>query len=344
VSRRKVHFSAQELVQVLSHYDVGVIEKARSLRVGSAAAPKMVIDAQKGRFLLKRRQVRKSEVDRVLFAHAVQAHLAAKGFPTVGVVPTVNGAETILELGKYVYEFFEFVEGGRYDGSTEAVAEAGRRLAQLHRCAADFSLTDESLTGSFHDSSTVRRHLRLVPGKAAGENRKLRQTAEELMVLYNASSTRVNELGFDSWPRQVVHGDWHPGNMLFSDRELVAVLDFDLARIAPVVTDLANGMLQFSIVANRPNPVDWPDYLDQAKLVRFLDGYRRVMEPPPEQLKCLPDLMAETIIAEAVLPVVATGFFGNLSGLDFLSMIRRKARWIEKHRDSLVEAIGVSGS
>jgi len=343
MSRRKVQFSAQELVQVLSHYDVGVIEKARSLRVGGAAAPKMVIDSRKGRYLLKRRQVRKGDTDRVLFAHAVQAHLAAKGFPTVEVLCTVNGAETILELDGHIYEFFEFVEGSRYDGSTEAVVEAGRRLAQLHRCIADFSLTDESLVGSFHDSSTVRRHLRLVPGKAAGENTKLRQTGEKLMILYNAASTRVNELGFDSWPRQVVHGDWHPGNMLFSDRELVAVLDFDLVRIAPVVTDLANGMLQFSIVADRPNPVYWPDYLDQAKLVRFLDGYRLVSEPPAEQLKCLPDLMIETIIAEAVLPVVATGFFGNLSGLDFLSMIRRKARWIDRHRDTLAEAIGAAG-
>jgi len=51
------------------------------------------------------------------------------------------------------------------------------------------------------------------------------------------------------------------------------------------------------------------------------------------------DLMIETIIAEAVLPIAATGFFGNLSGVDFLRMIRRKAEWIEKNRDKLAEEI-----
>ena len=51
------------------------------------------------------------------------------------------------------------------------------------------------------------------------------------------------------------------------------------------------------------------------------------------------DLLIETRIAEAVLPVAATGFFGNLSGLDFLKMIQRKAEWLNKNRKKLTEAI-----
>ncbi len=159
------------------------------------------------------------------------------------------------------------------------------------------------------------------------------------MTLYNNSSVRVNQLGFDSWKEQVVHGDWHPGNMLFSRYKLSAVLDFDSARLAPPVTDLANGMLQFSIVSNRPNPADWPAYLDQAKLFQFLNGYREVIKLAQNKLNSLLYLMIETMIAEAVLPVAATGFFGNLSGLDFLKMIRRKADWLDKNREKLTAAM-----
>ena len=159
------------------------------------------------------------------------------------------------------------------------------------------------------------------------------------MTLYNNSSVRVNELGFDSWDEQIIHGDWHPGNMLFSRSKLVAVLDFDSVKIAPTVTDLANGMLQFSIVGGRPNPADWPAYLDQAKLVKFLSGYREVIELNDNELDSLLDLMIETIIAEAVLPVAATGFFGHLSGADFLQMIQRKAQWLDRNRKTLIEAI-----
>ncbi len=171
-------------------------------------------------------------------------------------------------------------------------------------------------------------------------DRRLQDIAEELMQLYNSSSVHINELGFDSWPGQVVHGDWHPGNMLFDMHKLVAVFDFDSVKIAPPVTDLANAMLQFSIVGARPNPADWPAYLDQAKLVQFLNGYREVNELDKNHVDSLLDLMIETMIAEAVLPIATTGFFGHLSGLDFLNMIRRKTDWMNKNRKKLAQAMG----
>jgi hypothetical protein len=57
------------------------------------------------------------------------------------------------------------------------------------------------------------------------------------------------------------------------------------------------------------------------------------------QLGILPDLMIETLIAESVLPIAVTGFFMNLSGAEFLKMIRRKCRWLDKNRRTLADAI-----
>ena len=127
--------------------------------------------------------------------------------------------------------------------------------------------------------------------------------------------------------------------MLFSKRKIAAVLDFDSIRIAPPLTDLANAMLQFSIMGGRPNPADWPDYFDTDKLVQVLNGYRRKIKMSANQIGALLDLMIETMIAEAVLPIAATGFFGHLSGLDFLKMIRRKADWLGKNRDKIAEMV-----
>jgi hypothetical protein len=73
--------------------------------------------------------------------------------------------------------------------------------------------------------------------------------------------------------------------------------------------------------------------------VQFLYGYCEVKMLQDNQLKTLPDLMIETLIAEAVLPIAATGFFVNFSGIDFLKMIRRKCSWIDKNRKTLSEAI-----
>ena len=340
--RGGAHFSTEELVRVLSHYDIGVILQVKPLSGGSRRAPKMVLISEQGKFLLKRRPKGKDDLCRAAFAHAVQSHLATKAFPVTCLLATRDKNNTILQLNHHIYELFKFVTGSRYDGSPEATVDAGRQLAKFHRHLADFA-HEFALCGlktGFHDSSTVRRHLKTLGSeRMANPNKKLRATAEALMTLYNGSSVCVNELGFDSWQQQVVHGDWHPGNMLFSKHKLTAVLDFDSVRIAPPMTDLANGMLQFSIVGGRPNPADWPDYFDQDKLVQFLNGYRGVNNLDKNKLDSLLDLMIETMIAEAVLPIVATGFFGHLSGTDFLKMILRKANWLNKNHKKLTQAI-----
>jgi homoserine kinase type II len=334
-------FSSEEVEAVVSCYGVGAIRQTRALSGGSREVPKMLVVTEGGKFLLKRRPKGKANLVHVEFAHAVQTHLAADGFPVTILMATQEDKTTVFERDNHIYELFKFVSGSRYDGSGEATVEAGRQLGRLHLDLTDFSPGHEkALRGSFHDSSTVRRHLRVTGGRKAGRpDRHLQQVAEVLMELYNESSVRVNQLGFDSWPEQVVHGDWHPGNMLFRGRKLVAVLDFDSVRVAPRVTDLANGMLQFSIVGGRPNPADWPDYLNEAKAVQLLDGYREVAEPSDYELSSVLDLMMETMIAEAILPIAATGFFGHLSGVDFLKMILRKCQWISKNRHKLAESI-----
>jgi Ser/Thr protein kinase RdoA (MazF antagonist) len=340
MARGGAHFAGEELVRVLSYYDIGIILQVVPLSAGSLRSPKMVIVSECGKFLLKRRPKGRDDLYHVAFAHRIVNYLSEQGYAVTRLVGTCEDGNTVLQIDKHIYELFEFVSGSRYDNSAEATKDAGRQLALLHRHLAGFGMEYKGLQGSFHDSSSVRVHLKNTGGKVtAGASNSLGKIAEYLSILYNASSVRVNELGFDGWDKQIVHGDWHPGNMLFNEHKLVGVLDFDSVRIASIVTDIANGMLQFSIVAGRPNPTEWPSYLDQAKLVQFLNGYREVIELEKDQLDCLADLMIETMIAEAILPIAATGFFGNLSGIDFLRMIHRKAEWINKNRQKLTEAI-----
>ncbi|MBN2181696.1 MAG: phosphotransferase [Sedimentisphaerales bacterium] len=334
--RGGVQFSSEELVCVLSHYDIGVILRIKPLSGGNRRSPKMVVISEQGKYLLKRRPRGKDDLARVVFAHEIQRHLEENDFPVTILLATRKRHETALRLDHHIYELFEFVSGSRYDGSPEETAEAARQLARFHRLMADYPHGQPPIN-CYHDSSAVRRHLKTIgTNRSALPSQKMRVTSDTLMRLYNDSSICVSELGFDSWPRQIIHGDWHPGNMLFSRHKIAALLDFDSIRVASPVTDLANAMLQFSIVSGRPNPNDWPDYFDEDKLARFIKGYRSVAELDKNKLDALVDLMIETMIAEAVLPIAATGFFGHLSGTDFLDMILRKAKWLDKHRDKLI--------
>src|SRR6267154_157338 len=74
-------FGAEELAIVLSHYDIGVVEDIKEFPRGSRKAPKLLVNTEQGKFLLKRRARGKDEAFKVAFSHALQLFLAAKQFP-----------------------------------------------------------------------------------------------------------------------------------------------------------------------------------------------------------------------------------------------------------------------
>lgn len=338
--RGGAHFTPDEIQEVLSHYDIGNIIQIKTLNAGNAAAPKKIILSDRGKFLLKRRAKDKSDIYHVAFSHTIQNHLEERNFPVAGFIRTRKTDNTAVHRGNNTYELFNFVAGSRYDGSNQGVANSGRQLALFHKHLTDFLTRFDPLRRTYHDSSSVRGYLKTITSsKVPTGDGDFEEISLRLMALYNQSSAAVNQLGFESWPEQIVHGDWHPGNLLFAAEKIVCVLDFDSAKIAPVVTDVASGLVHFSIVAGRPTPADWPAYLDQAKLANLLNGYRETAELNDDMLNALPDLMVEIMIAEAVLPIAATGFFGNFSGLDFLNMIHRKCEWIDSNMDLLKKAI-----
>jgi homoserine kinase type II len=119
--------------------------------------------------------------------------------------------------------------------------------------------------------------------------------------------------------------------MLFRERLVAAVIDYDSARLQQRAIDLANGALQFSILGGGDDPAQWPAHLDEGRLRRFLAGYDSVNVISTAELEALPYLMCEAMIAEAVLPIAATGSFGRMEGFPFLQMIHRKVQWVLAH-------------
>jgi Ser/Thr protein kinase RdoA (MazF antagonist) len=338
VPKGRAHFSNRELAVVLSHYDIGIIQNLRPLTAGNPRAPKVVVVSDRGVYVLKRRPHGKDELVRVGLAHAIREHLLRKGYPVAAMVRTRDHGHTFTTSDNHVYELFEFISGSRYDGSVQAVEDSGRRLAEFHSSLRDFTSEYKPLSGSFHNSEIVRRHLSIIAPAAAVDNEPLADVTRQLLQIYDAAAAKVSAGGFAGWPDVFTHGDWHPGNIMFDGQKVRVVLDLDHVRLAPSQMDLANGLLQFSIVGGSPDPAMWPDQLDLGKFAGFVRGYRSVLSTEGCE-PILPDLMIETMIAEAVTPIAATGSFGHMSGLEFLKMILRKCLWIESSRSRLQEAL-----
>ena len=333
-------FEAGELAMVCSRYDIGVIESVREFRRGSGRAPKVVLKTDRGRFLLKRRSLGKDTPARVAFTHAIQQHLAHRRFPLPRLINTRVDNNSMLVLGEHIYELFEFISGDNYDGSLDATADAGRALAFFHRLLGNFQTSVYAPpSGSYHNAKGLDEHLNTIAQRIADPASL--PVLKRLRISYSDAARRVEERGFSAWPLQIIHGDWHPGNMLFRGSRVAAVIDYDTARRAPRIVDIANGVLQFSITMRGPDPEQWPSGLDEGRLKRFCRGYESVKDCviSTAELEALPWLMIEALIVEAAIPIAMTGSFAGLSGAAFLRMVDTKAAWLQQHAHRLTSLV-----
>lgn len=347
--RSRDRFEADELAIVLSHFDIGVIDAIQEFPRGSRRAPKSIIRSEQGLFLLKRRARGKDDPFKVAFSHALQLYLASKQFPLPHLVGTKKENNSMLQHKSGIYELFEYIKGTGYDNSLPATTEAGRILALFHKLLADYEPEYEPPMGSYHAARSVATAFERIPTTFTQldphfmelNESRVSHVLDFLRTSYNEAAAQVNSMGLPDWPMQIVHADWHPGNMLFRANKIVAVIDYDAARIQQRIIDVANGALQFSILGGGDDPNQWPEYLDETRFKRFLRGYESVPNCvlSKAELRTIPWLMVEALIAEAAIPIAATGSFARIEGMGFLEMVERKVKWMHEGADRLAQAV-----
>jgi len=342
-NRQRDTFGAEELAIVLSHYPLGVIESITEFARGSRRSPKVGIVCQKGKFLLKRRDPDRTTRSRVDFAHRLQAHRLGPGFPLPRIVlpgAAPAPANPLLGIREQMYELFEYVSGHAYAATAGETADAGRTLAAFHQATRTFEPGPDCPAGDYHDANAVRTGLNTIPASISphesvmGKDAELLSTVNVLYDAYETAAEAARRFGIEALSEQVIHSDWHPGNMLFKNDRVAAVIDYDSARLARRIMDVANGVLQFSMLTG-PQPEHWPDYLDTQRVHLLLDSYEQVDPLTDAERACIPHLMIEALIAECVLPIARTGSFGHWTGFRFMQMIRRKVLWLRSHAEDV---------
>ncbi|MEO0513723.1 MAG: phosphotransferase [Planctomycetota bacterium] len=339
-------FAADELAIVLSHYDLGVLTELKEFPRGSRKAPKLIVGTPEHFYLLKRRARGRDDPYKVAFCHGLQMHLADRQFPLPHLIGTRQDNNSMLQWNGCTYELFEFIQGNSYDQSLEATTEAGRTVALFHKLLANHKPKFKAPRGSYHASRSVAASSNAIPTTLMKtepdlDRQHIGRVTQFLHESYQAAAKRVKDIGLDKWPLQIAHSDWHPGNMLFRGPRVVAVIDYDAARMQQRIIDVANGALQFSIIGGGEDPTDWPDYLDESRFKRFIRGYDSVPDAvlSRAELKVMPYLMIEALIAESVIPIAATGMFGRMPGGKFLPMVERKVRWMQANADKLIASV-----
>ncbi|MBG84434.1 MAG: hypothetical protein CMJ40_07815 [Phycisphaerae bacterium] len=316
-------FSSEEVSEILSRYDLGTITSVRGYQRGSSRAPKALIESDQGEYLLKRRAPGRDDPTRIKFEHTVHRELSKAGYPVAEIIASRRSQSTAIRGSHGIYELFRFVRSSRCHGTTTELLSCGAALSDFHGILNDFEYPMPYKAG-FHGASRIERHMEKY-SKAL--SRRSRRVCSEIIDCYTQAAESVDSLGWSKWSTTIVHGDWHPGNVLFGDQANVrVVLDFDNVRREPRIVDIASGILHFGryvTALHKGEGSTWPVELHEPSVKSFARGYasHATQSPVATELAALPALMVEAIALETIPSLLREGRFGEHPVNEFLPVV-----------------------
>lgn len=321
-SDARASFSTSEIIRVLEVFGIGGLKSLADLPAGSRKAAKLVATCVNGSYLLKRRELQSAGLDRIRYASEVHRYAMTRGVPCAPLMTTADDEPFLIE-GPYIYEVQGFVQGHRFTNRHDQATAVGAALARLHDALVGFDATDAAAAANYCRNASVPAALRKIESKATGPTE--RAVCAALLARYERAASH-------QWPELagVTHSDYHPGNVLLDGAQVVAIIDFDSAREAPIVSDLANAALQFGLPpVTGSDPSRWEPRFNEHCLRAVVRGYRGVRRPPKGTSASIAPLMIQAAIAEVAKPVALKGTFGHIDGCAMLEFVDRKTQRIE---------------
>jgi len=303
---------------VLDHYQIGSIQSVREMIAGSSDSPKAVIECDRGKLLLKRRARGLEYATLVGFAHEVILGCMEQGVCVPPLLGTAADNNSMCQIGDKTYELFAFIDGVPFDQSVGHARQSGMLLGELH-------LAMDSITTSFEatiESSVVN------PERALGID-----LPEESQI----SVKRILEYGLDAHRANaraaaIIHGDWHPGNMIFDGPEIVAICDFDNCRLGSRDRELAQALVYLSM--KRPAGDDVPADPSMEHVLAVWDGYLEQSRYTPNP-RLIGALMPAVLLDEALAGNPAI----NERSSALVNAALKKAAWLDEHNPEIVRAL-----
>jgi Ser/Thr protein kinase RdoA (MazF antagonist) len=297
--------NSPNLSTVLSEYDLGTVYEVAA--AGGTAGKTWKIKASSGEYFLRLRGVRTSTETRLLFDHGLREHLIARGVPTASVVPTRTGGKWVHKDGR-VYELYPFVLGRSFRPDNEhEITNAARALAKFHKASADYKPPSEQqeaiaqyTTLGFSDAVSYRMDdpqlqvTNMLGVRDLAGTDQDKRLVDRCIARVQRSIRVYAGAAYDQLTGWIIHGDYTPANLLFSEEgQVVGIFDFDWAVPGARCRDVADGLYFF---ATEPREIDSSNIWsltdaadsDLGRYLAFLNAYQSIAPLTPHEIEAIP--------------------------------------------------------
>jgi len=286
--------------RILKHYDLP--ENTVVSHIGGTAAPNVLIKTPHTDYVLRRRPPGMCRREHIEFDHNLRTYLADMGFVCPPLVKNADG-ETWTVIEHEVYEMSIKLPGRPAPMPDETqLYQAGTTLARFHSLTHGFQHPGKNDFVREDHISVLQPLLdRLFHLKSASDEKKQLQKIQRKL---DKLSDQLDGGVYHSLERSIIHGDFHPGNVLYDQAHVSALLDYDYAAPGAVLRDVVDGIMFFA--ATRPNSFDpddiwsltqpWQPDANRSRI--FLHGYASVRSLPQDWTAAVPLMMSRWLQAK----------------------------------------------
>jgi Ser/Thr protein kinase RdoA (MazF antagonist) len=259
-------------------YGLDEVEELSPL-YGGTANKNFLVKCKSGMYVLRRKNPKYSMPEWVCFEADFLRHLHSEGLPVPVPVKAADGSLWI-SCENDIYELFTFLEGLPFSGSISQIRSAGRLLGLYHNAAGKYDTKGKKQLERYDNPVRITAFLE----QYISENRAnilscQLETLNRMLAHANSILGKMPDTVYSELQQTVIHGDYHPANLLYRDDCISGLFDFDWASLQPRVRDIADGVLFFA--CDRDKPIDSTDIyslnqscrFNQGKFEAFMDEY-----------------------------------------------------------------------
>lgn len=258
--------------------------------------------------LLKKFKVFKKE-EQIIFYLNLLRDLEQLGVKVSQVVESKSDG-LVIEYGGIHYAVFNFIEASHFNPQEENYLAVAEAVAQMHH---GFNQLDESYRARIQELSAQDKevYFNKIKSYSVDDFAKIEKIIEqkgekseveelllaEMLFIKNLSrevKQKINEVAH--LPKNIIHSDMHPHNILMQGNKVAAIVDFDAVRLSEQARDVAFAIYRLGrqFFINR----DLATAREKAPLLRnlFIGEYQKIKKLSAEEVRLMRVLLKDEFI------------------------------------------------